>query len=73
MVKFLCWTKRVGHREAFVVCGAKEAILPQREVINWLNYFYTLGYTNTIYLFTSEFRDKRNTNVGQAELELTRP
>jgi len=31
MVKFLCWTKRVGHREAFVVFGAKEAILPQRE------------------------------------------
>ena len=49
MVKFLCWTKRVGHREAFVVFGAKEAILPQREVINLLiNYFYTLGYTNNI-------------------------
>ena len=45
MVKFLCWTKRVGHREAFVVFGAKEAILlPQREVINWLNYFYVLVY-----------------------------
>ena len=44
MVKFLCWTKRVGHREAFVVFGAKEAILlPQREVINCLNYFLHSG------------------------------